>query len=236
MKKLNLLVSTITLTSALVMTGTTTFAASVSDTTSKNSVKMIAGDDEINPPVNPIDPEKPIDPNEPIDPTDPENPGTGNEGALTVDYVSNIKFGDKKIAGKDMIYNGLNENPFVQVSDVRGTGAGWNLSASMDEFKSLDGKKVLKGASLSLINGEVKAGSVGNLSPKPTTSDILFDNSDVKNVLTAKKDAGKGTFVSVWSGEKDNNSKVQLKVLAGTAEVDTEYTSTLTWQLADAPK
>ena len=52
----------------------------------------------------------------------------------------------------------------------------------------------------------------------------------------AKKEAGKGTWLNVWSGTDQSNENVQLKVLAGTAEADTEYTSTINWELADAPK
>ncbi|MEF9937287.1 WxL domain-containing protein, partial [Carnobacterium sp.] len=32
------------------------------------------------------------------------------------------------------------------------------------------------------------------------------------------------------------NEAVQLNVVAGTPEADTEYTSSITWELADAPK
>lgn len=49
-------------------------------------------------PVNPNDPDTPVDPNNPIDPDDPDNHGTGDNGPLSIDYVSNITFGTKDIA------------------------------------------------------------------------------------------------------------------------------------------
>lgn len=238
MKKVTALMIVTAVSGSLVMGASSAFAVVVDSTTSTNSVNFVAGGSDGEEPIGPLDPTNPDNPNpaSPIDPMDPDNPGTGHVGPLTINYASNIKFGEQKISGKDITYNGLNAAPFIQVTDIRGTGAGWNLSAKSTGFANADGKKVLKGAELSFKNGQVKAGSKNNISVAPVTSNIVFSNAASQQVMNAKKEAGKGTWLNVWSGTDQSNENVQLKVLAGTAEADTEYTSTITWELADAPK
>lgn len=232
MKKNMVLMTTLTLTT-LVLFGTQAQAAVTSTGHSENKINFTAGDSEITPPVNPVDPEDPNPPN-PIDPEDPDNPGTGEEGPLSIDYISNIKFGGHKISGKNISYKALNKNPFVQVTDTRGSGDGWSLSAKVTKFKN--GNKVLQGASLSMKDAVVKAGSSSNISKPPVNSDIVFDNEESKLVMNATDKGGRGTWLNVWSGADQANEAIQLSVLAGTAEANTEYTSSITWELEDAPK
>ncbi|KRN71145.1 hypothetical protein IV76_GL002052 [Carnobacterium maltaromaticum] len=54
--------------------------------------------------------------------------------------------------------------------------------------------------------------------------------------MNAMDKGGRGTWVTVWSGTDQANEAVQLNVVAGTPEANTEYTSSITWELADAPK
>ncbi|MFS7388936.1 WxL domain-containing protein [Carnobacterium maltaromaticum] len=232
MKKSSLIITTFALASFAF--GGAKVQAEVSSThTSENKINFTAGEDVVTPPVDPTNPDNPNVPN-PVDPTDPTNPGTGQTGPLSIDYVSNIKFGEHKITGKDIAYKAKNANPFVQVTDLRGASDGWNLSAKMTEFKS--GNKVLRGATLAIKDGVVKAGSSSNISLAPTKSDILFDNTESKTVMNAKDKGGRGTWLTIWSGTDQANEAVQLNVVAGTPEANTEYTSSITWELADAPK
>lgn len=218
----------IILTSMLILSaigfGNSAQAKIASTATSDNKISFIAGAGEVTPPVGPTDP------------VDPGNPGTGNEGPLSIDYVSNIKFGEHKIAGKDTTYSGLNEKPYVQISDLRGSDEGWHLTAKASDFKSTDGTKILKGAELSFKNGQVQTGSNGNISATPTSTDFKFNNEDSQLVMNAGKDSGRGTWLNIWSGTAQKNDNVQLKVLSGTADANTEYTATITWELLDAPK
>ncbi len=232
MKKSSLVIATVA--SATFVFGGTVAQAAVSSThTSENKINFTPGVDIITPPVDPTNPDNPNVPN-PVDITDPTNPGTGQKGPLSIDYVSNIKFGQHKITGKDIAYKALNANPFVQVTDLRGAGDGWNLSAKMTEFKN--GNKVLKGATLTVKDGVVKAGSSSNISIAPTKSDFVFDNQESKQVMGAKDKGGRGTWLTVWSGTDQANESIQLVVVAGTPEANTEYTSSITWELEDAPK
>lgn len=208
------------------------FAAPASDATSNNHIAFEA-DESITTPVDPTDPDNP-NPPDPVDPTDPENPGTGNSGPLSIDYVSNIEFGTQKISSNTVTYRAQNENPFVQVTDNRGTGAGWTLTAKASEFKSADGTKVLKGALLSFKNGQAKTQSA-NISAAPETKDVAFNNTDAKVMMNAKKETGRGTWVDVFSGTVGENENVTLQVLPGTADADVDYTATINWELTDAP-
>ncbi|MEG2752795.1 MAG: WxL domain-containing protein [Carnobacterium sp.] len=232
MKKSSLIITTFALAS-FAFGGAEAQAVVSSTHTSDNKINFTSGEGVVTPPVNPINPDNPDVPN-PVDPTDPDNPGTGQDGPLSIDYVSNIKFGEHKITGKNIAYKAKNANPFVQVTDLRGASDGWSLSAKMSEFKS--GNKVLRGATLAFKDGVVKAGSSSNISVAPTKSDVLFDNTDSKPFMNAMDKGGRGTWVTVWSGTDQANEAVQLNVVAGTPEANTEYTSSITWELADAPK
>lgn len=216
------------------LTGLSTNAlAAVSSTANSTNHIVFEAGEEVTNPIDPTNPDNP-NPSDPIDPTDPTNPGTGNEGSLTIDYVSNIEFGTQKTASGTMIYHTQNEHPFVQVTDKRGTGAGWNLAAKATEFKSADGSKVLKGAELTFKNGVLKT-QTENISPAPQNKDVTFSNSDAHVMMNAKEETGRGTWVDVFSGKLNDNENVQLKVLPGTADTNVDYTATINWELADAP-
>lgn len=126
----------ISATTAMVLTllvggATTTIAAGNTggSATSKGAVSFKAN-------TNPTDPIDPTDPTDPIDPTDPVDPGT--PGPLSLDYASNLNFDMNEISTKDEVYHATlvevkdgestREVPnFVQVTDKRGTNAGWTL-------------------------------------------------------------------------------------------------------------
>lgn len=202
----------------------TTHAEIKSKAESKSEVKTVLGDTS-----EPIVPKDPTDPNKP----NPEVPGTGNTGPLTIDHVPSIEFGEQEIKEKEAIYNAKTEHPYVQVSDRRATGAGWNLKVSIDEFKNEDQKQTLKGAELSLKNGNIKTAS-GNVSEKPQGNNVTL-NKDLQVIMQAQTDQGMGTWLDVFSGKKDDNPNVQIKVPAGSARAKQGYSSIIHWELSDAP-
>ncbi|MBT2645280.1 WxL domain-containing protein [Bacillus sp. ISL-34] len=205
-------------------------AAVVNSAISKNYINFIA-DEGITKPVDPANPDNQALPS-PIDPIDPDNGGTGNSGSLTLDYVSNIHFGTQKIMSGNTTYNANNKDPYVQVSDKRGTGEGWALTAKASELKISTGEP-LQGAELTFKNGQVKSQS-SNVSEPPTAYDVTFDNRDSKKFMDAPLETGRGTWLDVFSGSDGDNSNVQLKVLAGSAEAES-YSGTVTWELTNAP-
>ncbi|MGF9853135.1 WxL domain-containing protein [Bacillus paramobilis] len=231
MKTMKLAAIATLLSSSALALGTTAHADTASKATSENHIIFKASTK----PTDPLDPIDPDNPNPPVDPADPGNGGTGNEGPLTINYTSNIEFGEQEITSGTQVYNAKNENPYVQVSDNRGTGAGWKLSATASKFTSADSSKVLKGAELSFKDGEVKTKG-NNVSKKAVHHDVIFNNTDAKVLMDADVDGGRGTWIDVFSGEAGNNDKIQLKVLEGSADAGVDYTATINWELADAPK
>ena len=88
-------------------------AATVSTVTSNATVTFTPG----------TEPTGPVDPDDPSKPLDPPGQGTGESGPLSIDYVPNITFGSQAISGSQKVYNASELKPFVQVTDIRGTGA-----------------------------------------------------------------------------------------------------------------
>lgn len=234
MKK-SMVLSTALLT-AVTLASTTLGAVSAADVAPAPAKSFISASFEANTtdpttPVDPTDPSKPVDPTTPIDPVDPGedgngNTGTGNTGALTVDYVSNLVFGTQKI--KDAAYHPTNTNPHVQVTDKRGTGEGWNLTAKLNEFKG--GSDVAAGAALTFKSGEVKSASTTTAPISPATV-VLNAGADSSSMMSAAKDAGKGTWVDLF---KDEN--ISFTVPAGNVKSGVEYKATVDWTLTATPK
>lgn len=146
------------------------------------------------------DPDNPVGPIDPIDPDDnpPSNDPTGNTGDLRIDYISNIDFGTQTISGKTETY--IAEKPASltesQVSDLRGTGAGWHLQVNYDTekpgFTSED--KTLSGAELTLPSGTAKSVADNKATP-PATSEVVV-NDAAQNIMTAAANTGLGTWFS----------------------------------------
>lgn len=195
---------------------------------SEAKVTFEGNDGTVTPPVDPTDPD--IQP-PPIDPVDPTNPGTGNEGPLSIDMVSNLNFESVKIKGTVATYYAKNTNPYVQVTDKRGVVDGWRLTAQMSSFHTEDGSE-LKGAELSLLNGVLRTQST-NQSEPPIGNDTIKFTPDTGSIaiMTAATDTGRGTWVDVFEGTND----VQLKVLGGSA-LAKSYSAELNWELATTPE
>ncbi|MCO7181202.1 WxL domain-containing protein [Lactococcus formosensis] len=185
--------------------------------------------------VNPIDP---MDP----DPDDHENP---TAGPLSIDYVSNLRFGEQKTTGTDMTYyaqldeiidsegENIKRPNFVQVTDKRGSNAGWHLTVTQDgQFKS--GANELAGAVLTLDNATL---STPNGGIEPTASQaIALTPGSASDVLDAKEEQGTGTWLNRFGAdEEEAQSSVTLSVPGKTKKVQGEYKTSLTWTLTDTP-
>ena len=107
------------------------------------------------------------------DPNNPEDDPTGNNGPLSLDYVSSIDFGTQKVViNKEQTYESTSLKPFIQITDNRGTGAGWKVTAAASSFN--DGTKdTLSGAVITFNNGEVVSPTTGLAAPTPETSVVL---------------------------------------------------------------
>ena len=221
---------------ALVGASHSTFAASGLPSTgeSKASIQFLPGTG----PVNPVDPEDPSTPLDPTDPNNPTDPGTGNDGALTLDYVSSIDFGSHEVSSNTEVYSSTSKKPFIQVTDRRGTGAGWTVTASASQFTN-GSAQTLQGAVLTFKNAEEVSTTLYGAPTPETTVTLNADGTSSSKVVSAKVNTGLGTWVNRWFGATPNdtaslNNNVTLTVPAGSATVGS-HEATITWTLTDAP-
>ena len=179
-------------------------------------------------------------PPEKVDPTDPENPGTGNPGPLSIDYVPNLKFGEHKVTGAIKTYNVTNVDPFIQVTDKTGNKAGWNVTVESSDFKN--GDKVLANAELSFTSGIVEKAKEPTATGKPLAKDVVsMKAKSSQPIFDAAVGDGVGTWLDSYTvdplpaeGEKvADNGKITLKTF-GDEAIGT-YTADLTWTLAAGP-
>lgn len=198
------------------------------------TIELVGSTDETRP-VNPINPTDPVKPVRPV------NPGT--PGPLSIDYVSNLQFSQQKISGKDSVYyaqldqladkNGkVGDYPnYVQITDNRGSNAGWKLTvAQTNPF--MNGKNKLDGTVITLMNGVVNGSNLHR--PTDSQAAIKPDGKAV-TVMTAKLDNGMGTWTDRFG--KDNTAaqqSISLFVPAESKKVAGAYKSELTWTLTDA--
>lgn len=188
--------------------------------------------------------------NEYVPPKDPENPandltdgdGKTNEGTpeslLTLDYVTNLDFATHKVNQAGGTYNTVTQKPFVQVSDRRQTGEGWNLTAQLGNF-SIKGNPTLVGSTITFKNANVQTPGPGK--NEPTAGEVTLEaNGASGRIASAAAKTGSlstaqglGTWLIDWikDGENDN---VTLTVPANEAS-EGQHSATITWTLTSGP-
>lgn len=233
---------------------------------SHSAIQFVPNDDSTGP-IDPIDPIEPIEPIDPIDPTEPIEPGT--PGPLSIDFASSLNFGIQKITSTDEEYLAYSQPAknaagevvykpnYVQVTDNRGTAAGWNLSVTQTEdFKTTDDtakNKTLPGATISLNGATAVSAATGTASPE--VKDLVLTPGQATEVMTAAENAGEGTWISRFGNETDladdtaalvedengevvdgtinKNKQVKLAVPGKIAKSATEYKTDLVWTLSE---
>lgn len=217
------------------------------------------GEIEVNPPTNPEEP------GEVIDPEDKPGGETGAGGPLSLDFAPNLDFDIQDISTKDMTYYASLQNAkvvpegetvpeegaeakevpnFVQITDKRGSGEGWNLSVTQKgQLKTKDGK-VLTGAQISFENSEIVT-TVEDDSQMPTISykgTALLGDEELEAatpLMTAGNKQGMGQYQIKFGtllDEVETASKsVKLFVPGKTVKFASEYVTDLEWNLASGP-
>ncbi|MEI5995561.1 WxL domain-containing protein [Candidatus Enterococcus mansonii] len=199
------------------------------------------------------------DPNKPTDPGTGEeiDGGTGMVGPLTIDYISKIKFENQKLSGNNETYfakldtvkyvgkeQTVEKANFVQVTDNRGSNAGWKLQVKQDkQFEHKDEKdgKITKltGATLSFLNPTMKSASLSTKIPssiKPVKFDGDADTPVNHDVVTASQNEGMGTwFYTLGGNVEEGKTSISLSVPGDLAKVAGAYSTQLTWTLVDSP-
>lgn len=245
MKFMKVTATSALLVSALSFGGAAAFAEETK-TLDSNAIVKFKANESI---TGPVDPENP-DPNKIVEPIDPENPegkpNVGTTGPLSIDFASSLNFGDdNKISTKDEIYyaaaqelkDGQKKPNYVQVTDNRGTEAGWKLSVKQNgQFVDSKGNE-LTGAKITFNKGNVNTVSK---SAKPSTVKESFDltadgTGAVQDVVEAHVNEGAGTYVYKFGDDATKAESITLEVPGATTKYADEYKTTLTWTLSDVP-
>lgn len=176
-------------------------------------------------------------------PTPPEEPNepdgeTGQNGPLSIDNVIVFAFEDMSLSGTSQsipLKTKTKQN--VQVTDTRGTGAGWNLQIKQTPLVDPSApNKVLKGAYITFQNGAVVAGR-DNVNPElaPTADDYAAtatNKGEFQKLMTAAAGNGLGTW-KLFFNEDANEEDIQLVVPSGNLVGD--YAGEVIWALSDGP-
>lgn len=200
----------------------------VSQATTRSQVQVSLTPTDETGAVTPVDPDDPSQPY-PGDPADAGNvTGTGSQGALTIDFVSNLKFRTTTAQRGPVKTTATNQRAMVQITDRRSNGAGWTLQVTPSPLRST--QRTLA-TTLSLGSAQLQAGA-GNVSTAPqivNTGELT--PGIVNNVLVAKPQTGLGTWLLVL------NRGAQPTTLAINDQQLTagDYTGTLAWSLTNAP-
>jgi len=189
--------------------------------TSEASIEITAGTGPTYP-VNPEDPSEDLTDETPV------------SGSLAILMVSDFNFGAVATATITEKHNTTTFQPNIQVVDLRGTGTGWSVSASVSGFTN-GGTPSLSGAVIHIYNGRPTSLVSAQYAPIPIENSALTaDNSPVK-VITAPNGTGMGLWVMRWyPSSEETTPYVQLEIPAGTATLGT-HTATINWSLSDTP-
>lgn len=211
-------------------------------------------------PVKPIDPTNPTKPPvTPIDPTDPLGPKPGTPGPLSIDYASSLDFGVNEISNEDRTYyakpqayggDTADSANYVQVTDRRGTNAGWTLTVKQNgQFSNATTQnKELTGTTISLAQGTISTPTTNAKNPGTFAVKLDPTGTTASTVVSAKNTEGSGTFASSFGALEEvtsiaadkevkeiKNTGIKLEVPGNTPKDAVEYDTKLTWTLTDSP-
>lgn len=246
---------------------TTVSAEKLPEAGSQGSFQFKTGGDTDPTPVDPTDNEVPPKPIKPLEP----GKGGGTKGLLRFDRVPNLAFESVAVSNKTVVVNVLEEEyelveapanpdeqkfyaaPTVEISDLRGTNAGWHAQVAIDEkfvsTKNADDTVI----GTVVFNTSHVAGYTGqeaSLTPNLTNGLILSEGA--RTFINSTE--GKGAFqwgVSFYTEDQANQGKpsanhtgtpradsaITLSVPAGQkVEIGETYTSNLTWTLLTTPE
>jgi hypothetical protein len=192
-------------------------------------------------------PTNPVDPENPDNPFTPDKPATGENGPLSIDYVSDFNFGTQDITTKDATYSAaltsgkdssgapVTKPNYVQITDNTGSSLGWSLNVKQ-VAQLASGANALQGAQISLANLEAVTNSASNAVAPTVAGGINLIPGTVAKVTTADANQGEGTWVTRFGKDAtEGASAVSLSVPGASVKKAATYTSTLQWTLSSTP-
>lgn len=201
----------------------------------------------------------------PISPLDPDYPNndltdladvniTNDSDSLSLNVIPDFIFAQTdgtafpaQLVGEKSYTLYSPQRPYVQVSDLRGTGGGWTLSVSASQF-TRDGTPAIGGAKIRLSGGTAHS-SNPTLSPLSINDSIVIEctNQAVApvTVVNAPGDNnGMGAWIIRWypldsqgrftASTPAHAAGVDLYVPSDTLALPGNYSVTLCWTLSDA--
>jgi|GEM_PF-4848985 len=198
-------------------------------------------------PVSPVDP---LAPAEEVEPAYPEEEVDlpENQGLLSIDFISQFKFGTQIISSTPQYYPAfpqrlidqagvLIERPnYIQVSDRRPEGERdyWELSVTQDyQFRNKK-RQELVGAQLILKNIQIDTAQ-GGIVPSVVKEEVYLTVGNRELLIQASGVEGQGTWVYRFGNEDNFKSSVILEVPGSTYPEDTTYRTRLNWTLSSVP-
>ena len=150
-------------------------------------------------------------------------------GDLRIVNASSFGFGTQNISAATLFYGAQDDTISVDISDLRGTGAGWSLNALASRFYN-GGTAALPGARMYFEDGQ--ASIEGGVGQRPFVNGSIVldcDGATSSRMAWAVVGAGMGNSTIEWLGEN-----VYLEVIGGTATVG-NHVATINWSLQNAP-
>lgn len=145
--------------------------------------------------------------------------------SMSVDSV-NLSFKKSEISADTAPLKAV-RSPTVTVNDLRGNNAGWLLTVTQENQFSTKSSSVLNDATLTVVAQELSGGASGVTTP--TQGAALVPGTAARIVASASAGGGNGFSQFKFSGST-------LSIPSTTARLaNQEYTTTLTWNLRDAP-
>lgn len=238
--------------------------ATITNHQSDGSVTIIPSHE----PTLPLNPNSP-NPEEPVIPVGPDGkpPESGTSGPLSIDFASSLSFGYREIVNRDSVYSARSQVLFkqdgkvssyvpnyVQVTDNRGSNAGWTLEVTQKGQLEASVKTVnesLVGAKITLNSPNV-IGITDTRAPVAKNTE-LDPNGNSSVIMAADKNSGAGTWITRWGSQNDllfEKQKVPNQIEMETVQVNPDvtlsipgttprdavlYTTTLNWTLSNVP-
>ena len=180
---------------------------------------------------------KPVNPGGPTDPDDSGNNGTGSKGKLTLDYVPNLTFKQQRVTKGQIVTTATNRGAYVQISDRRFTGAGWQLQVKPSPLVGEKDFSEISAAALQLGSASFAKASTTNVSASPTVTDSATSLIPIGSYSLVAS-ANKGTGLGTWLLQVNRSATAPTKLLVYNAVVKHQqtYLGALTWLLTDTPQ
>ncbi|MFS7261421.1 WxL domain-containing protein [Carnobacterium divergens] len=180
-----------------------------------------------------------VTPPEATDPSDTSNPGTGNDAAslalMRIPKLFHFKSTAVATGTAAIPLGDTSPTYYTEVEDVRGTHAGWNLTAKISNKLTSGSQGELPGASISMPGVSMNSvrGTVSNptVTPTPNEAILLSNDSTPDLIVDAKDGQGAGAWQALIPADQ-----LQLKVAdLAKVKVGDDYAGKITWTLTAGP-